>query len=87
MQQGLPPNRTTPPPNPNTSIFQQNASALSKRDAGTGTDVMNPPYNISNAAGVLSDRTAYVDVVHFNGLQMYDTREYHPFFHFLTLLN
>jgi len=35
--------------------------------------IMNPPYNIANAAGQLSNRTAYVDAVHYNGLNMYDT--------------
>ena len=34
---------------------------------------LNPPYAIQNAAGVLSDRTAYTNVLHADGHIMYDT--------------
>jgi alpha-glucosidase len=40
----------------------------------TEEQMNNPPYNISNAAGVLGDLTAHVTAVHHNGLREYDTR-------------
>jgi hypothetical protein len=55
MQQGLPPNRTTLPPNPNATIFGNSTSMMTKRD-----NVLNPPYAINNAAGDLSNKTAPV---------------------------
>ena len=99
--------RETPPPNPSAPIFQTpQPSDSSQRPAAhlrlqsralTEQQVMNPPYNISNAQGVLSNLTGYVclllaimysatsltvlykvDVVHYNGLQMYDTRKSFP---------
>lgn len=39
----------------------------------SGRDLLNPLYNISNAAGVLSEKTIATDVIHFNGLAEYDT--------------
>ena len=70
-EQSLPPTRTSAPPNPTAPIFQGTSSggtsntkrSLRPRAAAppmSDYQVMNPPYNISNAAGVLSDRTAYV---------------------------
>lgn len=98
-EQGLPPNRTTPPPDPNAPIFGEsvfsNSTSLqqrymsetdfNKRHAQSNTylellkrqhagdDLFNPPYGINNAFPELSERTAYVDVVHSNGLILYDT--------------
>jgi hypothetical protein len=62
IENGFPPNRTSPAPNPNATIFSNASIKLSKRDAPSheGNDLMNPPYAIDNAQGVLSDRTAYV---------------------------
>ncbi|KAF4311465.1 Glycoside hydrolase family 31 [Botryosphaeria dothidea] len=38
-----------------------------------GRDLLNPPYNISNLAGVLSEKTISTNVIHYNGLAEYDT--------------
>jgi len=38
-----------------------------------GRDLLNPPYMIKNAAGVLSSRTINTDLIHANGLAEYDT--------------
>lgn len=51
-----------------------------KRQTGSqrglpGRDLLNPPYTIHNAAGVLSDKTLNTDLVHANGLVMYDTHD------------
>ncbi|EIW82144.1 glycoside hydrolase family 31 protein [Coniophora puteana RWD-64-598 SS2] len=84
VEQDLPPNRTTSAPSGNTTIFPgwTDSSSNSKRDGASsnGTDngegdfnLLNPPYNIDNAAGVLSNKTANVTNVHANGLNMYDT--------------
>ncbi|KAJ3486564.1 hypothetical protein NLI96_g4155 [Meripilus lineatus] len=70
--QNLPPPRSTLPPDPNAPIFQ--TSSLRKRAIDhTGDDLQNPPYLINNAAATLSDRTAYTDAKHANGLIEYDT--------------
>ncbi|GME28528.1 Glycoside hydrolase family 31 [Neofusicoccum parvum] len=64
--------------------FQPNGIAppsrmmMRRQTAGTklglsGRDLLNPLYNISNAAGVLSEKTIATDVIHFNGLAEYDT--------------
>jgi alpha-glucosidase len=66
--QGLPPVRTSAPPDPNTPIFQNDPKSLTKRE-----DWLNPPYHIKVAAGAISDRTAYTDAKHFNGMREYDT--------------
>ncbi|KAI0657124.1 alpha-glucosidase [Cubamyces menziesii] len=72
-EQDLPPARTTLPPDPNTPIFGN--AALSKRVDHSHDDVQNPPYAIANFAGsgALSDKTAYTDALHANGLIEYDT--------------
>lgn len=59
IEHGVPPNRTSSVPNPDTPIF---SNANAKRDAPSheGEDLLDPPYAIDNAAGVLSGRTAYV---------------------------
>lgn len=38
-----------------------------------GRDLLNPPYQINNAAGSLSNKTVSTDVIHYNGLAEYDT--------------
>ncbi|KAI8974202.1 alpha-glucosidase [Trametes punicea] len=72
-EQDLPPARTTLPPDPNTPIFGN--SAHRKRVDHSHDDVQNPPYHIDNFAGsgALSDKTAYTDAIHANGLIEYDT--------------
>ncbi|KAI0062102.1 alpha-glucosidase [Artomyces pyxidatus] len=75
VQQDLPPARTSSPPDPDAPIFG-NISFVSRKRAvpnHVGDDLMNPPYQIDNAAGVLSDRTAYANAIHANGLVEYDT--------------
>jgi len=68
--QGLPPNRTTAPPPPNGTII------LSKRVQDESQyDLLDPPYSINVASNGLSDRTAYTNIVHANGLTEYDTRK------------
>jgi alpha-glucosidase len=72
IENGFPPNRTSPAPNPNATIFSNANVKLAKRGAPShaGDDLLNPPYAIDNAQGVLSDRTAYVGL----SLLIYDTR-------------
>ncbi|OJT01982.1 hypothetical protein TRAPUB_7516 [Trametes pubescens] len=72
-EQILPPPRTTLPPAHDSPIF--GGSALQKRVDHSHDDVQNPPYAIANSAGTgaLSDKTAYTDAVHANGLIEYDT--------------
>lgn len=57
---GYPPNRTSPVPNPNSTIL--GSSKLEKRGAlsHVGEDLLNPPYAINNTAKTLSDRTLSV---------------------------
>ena len=71
-EKGFPPNRTSPAPNPNATIFSNEDAKLAKRSAPSpgDDDLLNPPYAIDNAQGVLSDRTAYVGLP----LLTYDTR-------------
>ncbi|KIJ56461.1 glycoside hydrolase family 31 protein [Sphaerobolus stellatus SS14] len=73
--QGLPPSRSTPPPPPDVPIFQTTSnSQLSKRQqTDSGTLLLNPPYALHNAAGSLSNKTAYTNVKHSDGHVMYDT--------------
>ncbi|GJE88081.1 glycoside hydrolase family 31 protein [Phanerochaete sordida] len=72
-EQDLPPNRTTLPPSPNAPMPW--GSQKRKRVDHSGDNLQNPPYAIQNDAGsgALSDRTAYVDAKHANGLIEYDT--------------
>ncbi|CDO71936.1 Glycoside Hydrolase Family 31 protein [Trametes cinnabarina] len=72
-EQDLPPARSTLPPDPATPIFGQ--TTLQKRVDHSHDDVQNPPYHIANFAGsgALSDKTAYTDAIHANGLIEYDT--------------
>ncbi len=62
IENGFPPNRTSPAPNPNATIFSDANVKLAKRGVPShaGDDLLNPPYAIDNAQGVLSNRTAYV---------------------------
>ncbi|KAI0046949.1 glycoside hydrolase family 31 protein [Auriscalpium vulgare] len=73
VQQALPPPRTSSPPDPTAQILGQNTTTVLKKRVQPGDDVLNPPYQIDNAAGVLSDRTAYTNAKHANGLVEYDT--------------
>ncbi|EGN96446.1 glycoside hydrolase family 31 protein [Serpula lacrymans var. lacrymans S7.3] len=74
ITQGLPPNRTDPIPNPDTPIFGNSTyKGWRKRDEDSGFNIVNPPYNIENAAGALGSLTANVTSVAANGLLMYDT--------------
>lgn len=72
IENGYPPNRTSPAPNPNATIFSNANVKLAKRSAPNhaGDDLLNPLYAIDNAQGVLSNRTAYVGP----SLLTYDTR-------------
>ncbi|KAI0648521.1 alpha-glucosidase [Trametes meyenii] len=72
-EQDLPPARTTVPPDHDTPIFGN--SQHQKRVDHSHDDVQNPPYAIANFAGTgaLSDKTAYTDAIHANGLIEYDT--------------
>jgi len=38
-----------------------------------GRNLIDPPYNIQNAAGGLSNKTLDTDLIHYNGLAEYDT--------------
>ncbi|KAF9646605.1 alpha-glucosidase [Thelephora ganbajun] len=68
--QGLPPVRHYPPPDPNTPIFQDRTS---RKRQHAGDNLLNPPYAIQNALPYLSDRTAYANTKHANALVSYDT--------------
>jgi alpha-glucosidase len=72
VENGFPPNRTSPAPNPNAAIFSNANVKFAKRGAPShaGDDLLNPPYAINNAQGVLSNRTVYVGL----SLLTYDTR-------------
>ncbi|KAH8919533.1 glycoside hydrolase family 31 protein [Atractiella rhizophila] len=74
VRQGAAPWRDTELPN--WPVVQNTTSRLAKR-ANANPEyeaaLLNPPYNISNAAGVLSDRTAHVDVLNYDGTYQYDT--------------
>ncbi|KAF9016822.1 alpha-glucosidase [Hymenopellis radicata] len=63
-EQGLPPRRTTPPPDHNTPIF---VNSQRKRD------LLTPTYATDNPAGALSSNTAPTNIKHANGLLEYDT--------------
>ncbi|KAF5349670.1 hypothetical protein D9756_008864 [Leucocoprinus leucothites] len=68
IEQSLPPPRTNPPPDPNAPIFENTPRpTLQRRD-----DILNPPYAINNAAGLLSSKTSFTNAVHANGLQEYN---------------
>ncbi|TBU29276.1 alpha-glucosidase [Dichomitus squalens] len=77
-EQALPPARTSPPPDPDAPIFGEARPSKRKRASApdhSGDNVQSPPYAIANFAGAgpLSDKTAYTDAVHANGLIEYDT--------------
>jgi len=55
-EQNLPPARLTSPPAPDVPILGNPAPALTKR----AVDLLNPAYTINNAAGSLSNKTAFV---------------------------
>jgi len=58
-------------PSPNATIFSNANVKLAKRGTPNhaGDDLLDPPYVIDNAQGVLSNRTAYVGL----SLLTYDT--------------
>ncbi|KAI0344944.1 alpha-glucosidase [Trametopsis cervina] len=83
IEQDLPPARITAPPNQYTDPFNTSLSTFqtpAKRAVITpafdhsGEDLLHPPYAINNqaGAGALSDRTAWTDSLHANGLVEYD---------------
>ncbi|KAF9047043.1 glycoside hydrolase family 31 protein [Hymenopellis radicata] len=69
IQQALPPNRTTAPPDHDSPIFVNSTSVSRRRKR----DLLTPQYAIDNAAGALSSKTAWTNVTHANGLVEYDT--------------
>ncbi|KAI0040366.1 glycoside hydrolase family 31 protein [Auriscalpium vulgare] len=70
---GLPPARTSSPPDPNAPILGHSSQNKRKR-VQPGDDVLNPPYSIDNADVVaISNHTAATNAVHANGLVEYDT--------------
>jgi alpha-glucosidase len=72
VQQDLPPGRTTAPPDPNTPIFvNSTAHQRRKRVDHSGEDLNTPPYQINNAAGVLSDKTADVRYILISDYSFY----------------
>ncbi|KAH9923696.1 alpha-glucosidase [Epithele typhae] len=76
QQQDLPPPRSTAPPPPDAPIFNQTSTTPSASRVDHASDnVQAPPYAIQNfaGAGALSDKTAYTDAMHANGLIEYDT--------------
>lgn len=75
--QGLPPTRGTAPPPANETFSLSRRGTLFEVDATNTTtpDYMFPPYAIHVATTGLSDRTAYTDIKHANGLMEYDTRK------------
>lgn len=76
-EMNLPPQRPTAPPAPDVPIFQDfNASVdqLQTRMRGPWEKRQeSQEYQIDNADGNLSQRTAHVDTVHANGLVSYNT--------------
>ncbi|TFK45940.1 alpha-glucosidase [Heliocybe sulcata] len=73
IEQSLPPNRTTLPPDPNTPIFVNSNSSLQKRQSLTDEQLLYPAYAIEDAAGGISNDTAHSDALHSNGMVEYDT--------------
>lgn len=74
-EQFMPPQRAYDPPPPDAPILggsnvTETRRSLFKRQEGSED---SQEYQIDNAAGVLSDRTAHVDTVHANSLTEYDT--------------
>ncbi|EIN04610.1 glycoside hydrolase [Punctularia strigosozonata HHB-11173 SS5] len=67
--------------NPDASLFwtAEDMITEAKREQQPinhyGEDLNTPPYQINNAAGVLSSETADTDVTHYNGLLEYDTHQ------------
>ncbi|KAF2236296.1 glycoside hydrolase family 31 protein [Viridothelium virens] len=75
-----PPVRASPPyPAPGFPANFQPNGTISKRQASgdmlglPGRDFINPPYQISDAAGSISNLTLNTDLIHANGLAEYDT--------------
>ncbi|KAK5105011.1 hypothetical protein LTS08_001284 [Lithohypha guttulata] len=59
------------PPSSSARVKRQDNAGL--RMGLSGRDLINPPYQIRNAAGSLSNKTINTDLVHYNGLVEYDT--------------
>lgn len=84
IDQQLPPNRTSPPPDKSIPPFTTNQTHTKRTDQFAAIDhsrdnLFVPPYAIENHAGGgnLSDRTAWVDSLHSNGFIEYDTRTFY----------
>ncbi|KAI0683191.1 alpha-glucosidase [Cytidiella melzeri] len=80
VEQDLPPARITPPPDDSIPPFNTTSLTVQKRAPTFAFDhssdnLLVPPYAIENQAGGgnLSDRTAWVDSLHANGMIEYDT--------------
>lgn len=61
------PGQTNAPPR------KRQATALGSMQGLPGRNLIDPPYQIGNAAGSISNKTAATDIVHHNGLVEYDT--------------
>ncbi|OAA71376.1 glycoside hydrolase family 31 protein [Cordyceps fumosorosea ARSEF 2679] len=58
---------------PRRGVSQQHVIAPGTRKGLPGRDLLYPPYRIDNADGDLSSKTARPDLLHANGLTLYDT--------------
>ncbi|KAF8870107.1 family 31 glycoside hydrolase [Gymnopilus junonius] len=73
IEQNMPPARTSAPPDPNTPTFTNSSSASPQLNTRDDQDLLTPPYEINNAQGDLSSKTAFTNIKHANGLLEYDT--------------
>jgi alpha-glucosidase len=88
QEHNFPPEPPAARPNPSSlpgfpEVFQPghgNAKKAGRRDQEPGKklglqgrDLINPPYQIANAAGSISNHTINTDLIHSNGLAEYDT--------------
>ncbi|KAH8921253.1 glycoside hydrolase family 31 protein [Atractiella rhizophila] len=73
---GPPPRDGNPPPKdaplPDWPVTTQSALVKRLPNPEYEQKLLNPPYNINNVKGVLSDFTAHVDTLHWGGLYHYD---------------
>ena len=60
-------------PDDSKTFSSTKATQLTKHQGLPGRDLLNPPYQIHNAAGSLSNKTIRTDLMHANGLAEYDT--------------
>ncbi|KAJ0418992.1 glycosyl hydrolases family 31-domain-containing protein [Aspergillus carlsbadensis] len=88
QEHNFPPEPPAPRPNPSSlpgfpEVFQPGHGSTRKvrrqdQEPGKklglrGRDLINPPYQIANAAGSISNHTINTDLIHSNGLAEYDT--------------